>query len=247
MKALLATLILTPSILPLHAALVWDGGGGNLFFFTEANWHDTVTNANPVANSVNPATNINQDMFVTGITGLGGGSGVGGNVDLGPTGSLTLASSTMNMTLTPNAYGVRGSSAAPGSTDRPLTLFGTSALLTQFIADINATIRDDSVITFNGGADPVNSSTIDMIGYDKSPVVFLNETPSDVLTEHLSKMTFYGSPLVVGSDLAAFEPGDNVVILSNGGTGSIIQTIPEPSRALSAALGSLALLLRRRR
>ena len=48
---------------------------------------------------------------------------------------------------------------------------------------------------------------------------FLNETPSDVVLEHLGNLTVGGGPVVVGAALSTIEPGDNALIVSNGGAG----------------------------
>jgi hypothetical protein len=66
----------------------------------------------------------------------------------------------------------------------------------------------------------------------------LAETLEQFETEHLGKITVNGAPAVIGANLS---------VVSDGGAGSIVTAIPEPSSLALFALGGLALAIYRRR
>jgi hypothetical protein len=150
-------------------------------------------------------------------------------------GSLTVEAG--SVTLTGGTAGL----GKLGGTSGTIGMGGDAAATVQFLADVAATLDNAAVLTLNGGGNPVNQSTIDLLSFD-TVVNFMAETPADFETEHLSKITVNGAPAVIGVNLS--------VTPFNGDAGAQVMAmeIPEPSSALLLAVGMLgAVALRRRR
>lgn len=248
-RSLLAVLPLIVPV-PASAALAWIGnanGGDGESIYQEANWDadgdPSAPYTTPPAGTVDPNNAINDALIVTG--GTPGGSGGGGaNLWLGDTGSLTVSGGTFRMSQG-GAAGIHADGTVGGARST-IDLSGTSSLFAQFLADQTVTIIDGALLTLYGGGNPVNNSVIDYSTNWGGSVSFLNETPGAVTSEHLGKFTVGGAAAIVGTDPTVAEPGDNMLIVSDGGAGSVLTVIPEPSTTI---LGALAMLfgLRRRR
>ncbi|MCB1134031.1 MAG: hypothetical protein KDN05_23130, partial [Verrucomicrobiae bacterium] len=146
---------------------------------------------------------------------------------------------------------------SPAGANPLLSILNGSTVDVQFISaasapdDVAVTLGGGSTLTFNGGANPMNTLTLDIL--DTSSLLRLtNEVFDDGLgggfaPEHMSKVTYNGMSLVFGSDPFAIEPGDNAIATAiNGGLGVEIQAIPETSAALLGGMGLLVLFRRRR-
>ena len=214
-----------------QAEIVWLGGVSN-DIFDEANWDLT----NSMVTLIDPNVSIPDDALIG--PGPFANDPVIPEVDgqqrfqLDDGKLLTL----QGVSLT--AAGNDGVGGAAGTTDGPTVMVLDGAQFDPFfvVNDVMVNIDDTSTATFGGGGNPINLSTVDL-----SPgavLAFLNETPDAYRTEHLSKTTVLG---------VAADEGINVLIDSDGATGSVITAIPEPSSIVLAALGLLSLLSFRRR
>ena len=73
--------------------IVWTGAASDNNFFTEANWKDSVTNAVPESNTINPGTNINLALQINTPATIT----ASGSIQFG-SGSLALGSATVSAT-----------------------------------------------------------------------------------------------------------------------------------------------------
>ncbi|MDA7932097.1 PEP-CTERM sorting domain-containing protein [bacterium] len=222
-----------------QAALTWRGT--NNTFFQESNWQENSGGA-PAAGTVDPNTNISAstapDNLILFDNSLGGTSsnGVGGNVDLGVGNSLQIGGALILKTTA--TFGLRGSTAIAGSTAN-VYLLGAASANFQFGREIDFILSGASTLTLRGGNDSLpNSSTVDLLDLFGSQVVFTAEDVAAFTSEHLSKFSVNGAPAVIGTNLS---------VVSNGGSGSIVTAIPEPSSTALIGLAGLALMLRRRK
>ena len=97
------------------------------------------------------------------------------------------------------------------------------------VHDVRVNIDSTSSATFGGGGNPINLSSIDL--QPGGVLGFLAETPDAFTTEHLSKVFVNGAPAIDGM---------NIMLASDGATGSIITAVPEPATGLLAAFACLA-------
>ncbi|YCM42264.1 sulfatase-like hydrolase/transferase [Verrucomicrobiaceae bacterium 227] len=181
------------------ATYEWTAGGDGVSLFAEANWTlngDGVTSI-PV---IDGATPVNHDLVVK--SGNPGGGGGGGNdLDLG-TGSLTVNAGTFRMNV--------GNSAA--ILNGPITLTG-GTIICQFVGN-SAVELAGGTLSVNGGNNPLNGTTVNFSAGSSGVLLFQDELPADVESEHLGKITVDGSPAVTTG------AGQNVLILDEGAAGS---------------------------
>lgn len=234
-KQLLSLGVLAAATLTSQAALVWTGATDNSLF-DETNWLDD-GGLVPAANTINPST------AVTAATGgliqltsgagtpsaFGGGNfviGTGNNIEVG--GGKILGSTGTSGIQVAGAQGVNVTGA----------LSGASTLNVQFTVDIDWTLDEASTIQLRGGGNPINGdSTINFLD-TASTLTFTNETVAQFTAEHLGKIFVNSAAAVIGT---------NINVVSDGGNGSIVTVIPEPSSAALLGLGGIALILRRRK
>ena len=88
----------------------------------------------------------------------------------------------------------------------------------QFLLATEVTLGGDGVLRLHGGAEPLNRSRIDLTSPD-ARLEFTNETPKDVLAEHLRKLTVGGEKAVDGENVMveAFGAGGSIVRIKAGG------------------------------
>jgi hypothetical protein len=207
------------------ATTFWDGGGDGADFFQEANWDNG--SGDPADGAIDPGASAALAVDDYSITG----------VSLTDLSSLTLGDASTSLTLDnasislSGTFGVNG----PGS----LILINGSTFTTQFAgANLTVTIGSSSLLTLHGGGAPLASAVnLTAVG---AAILFENESIAAATSEHLAKIKING---------AAVNLGVNATLISaNGGLGSTLTAIPEPSTyALLAGLTGLALAMVRRR
>ncbi|MDA7882003.1 sulfatase-like hydrolase/transferase [Akkermansiaceae bacterium] len=178
----------------------WTAGGDGASIFQEANW---TLSGGGVIPQIDPVTPVNHDLVVNSGT-PGGGGGGGNTLDLG-TGSLTVNGGTFRMSV--------GNSA--GITGGPLTVTN-GTVIAQFISASSVSLSGGS-LDLNGGTNPLNGVTVDFSSGSPAILLFRNETPADVLSEHLGKIT------VNGASAVASGGGQNLSVISDGGSGSRVE------------------------
>ena len=83
----------------------------------------------------------------------------------------------------------------------------------QFLLGTEVTLGGSGMLRLHGGAEPLNRSRVDFTSPD-ARLAFTNETPKDVLAEHVRKLTVNGEKAV---------DGDNIVIEAAGDGGSVVR------------------------
>ena len=193
---------------PASADLEWDAGGDMVSIFQEANWVDTDTGFDPLDGTVDAGVAIFAGVIVSGNATAGGMDGASGNFDLGDGFSLTVNDSAIWRHN--NFTGVRG--VAEGNSET-VTFNNDSMGFFQFILDVDVVLNDNATVTFNGGDNPINLSTVD-INSENVVVIFNNETPQDFIDEHLEKFTVMGQPAIVDTNIEVTEVTINEVLVT---------------------------------
>ena len=214
--------------LPVHvsANVIWIGDLST-DVFEEANW-DLSGSA---VTAIDPNVSILDDVLIG--PGPFTNDPVIPNVpnqqrlQLGDGYALTLDSTLLSV------EGNDGVGGEPGSADGPTVSVIHGAEFNPFfvVNDVLVNIDAMSSATFGGGGNPINGSTIDMT--PGATLAFLAEDPAAYINEHLSKTLVSGSPAV---------DGVNIMIAGDGGAGSVVTAIPEPSSLALACLAGLGLL-----
>ena len=227
------------------AALVWTGNGDGVSLFQEANWLDD-NGAVPAAGTIdgNTAVTAATGGQIEISSGTGTPNNFAGNFDLGIGNDLLVGG---GKTLQSNAaQGIRVDYTVSNPANSAATVQDNATVYIQFSLDIDWTLSTGATLHFKGGGNPVNRSTIDFAD-TTALLLFDAETWSAFNTEHKSKTTFQGAPLVFGSDPFTFESGDNALATAYNGTSGVqIQAVPEVSASLLALIGLGALLRRKR-
>ena len=86
----------------------------------------------------------------------------------------------------------------------------------RFLVNSKATVSKGAVLILAGAADPLNRSTVDI--EEGGTLVFLGESPADVRSEHLSKITLSGEPAETSSALVIQELSDGATRLIHSRT-----------------------------
>lgn len=146
-----------------------------------------------------------------------------------------------SLTLNGGTLGIEGNDGVGGAPDTmngPTVFVNSGAQFNPFfvVNDVKVMIDGSSSATFGGGGNPINLSTLDL--QPGATVTFLAEDIAAYNAEHLIKTFVNGSPAVEGV---------NLTIMSDGGAGSIITAVPEPTTLTLTALAGLGLLSTRRR
>ena len=183
-----------------HAATYeWTAGGDGASIFQEANWTLNGDGSTAIP-QINPVTPVNHDLVVNSGT-PGGGGGGGNTLDLG-SGSLTVNAGTFRMNL--------GNGA--GITNGPLTITA-GTVISQFLTGSAVTLSGGT-LELGGGNNPLNTSTVNFSTGSAGVLLFRNETPVDVSSEHLSKITVNGAAAVPSGG------SQNVSIFAEGVAGA---------------------------
>jgi hypothetical protein len=220
-------------VLPMHASaeVIWIGGAST-DVFDEANWDlsgSTVTVIDPNV-SITDNVIIGPGPFANSpvIPELSGQQ----RLQLGDGHALTLDSALLSIA------GNDGVGGEPGTANGPTVSVINGAQFNPFfvVNDVLVDIDAVSSATFGGGGNPINLSTVNLA--PGATLSFLAEDPAAYISEHLSKTFVNGSPA---------EIDVNITIAGDGGAGSVITAIPEPSSLALTCLACLGLLARRRR
>ena len=247
--------------------ITWTGNGNAVSLYETNNWDNpggviTVPNFKSVP--------VAHDFVVKSSTDtVGGGGGVGGVLDLGGTGSLTVTdpnggTAGGELRLGAGAILKNGTISVSGSnfnyiqgtldnadfwSNWGLTLRcsldilnGSSVEATWFANGGTSDIGGASTLTIReDGAGSFNGTTLNFLDFD-STIVYsnTNRTIAEVSSQHLSSFTVDGEAAVVG---------DNVLIYTDSTTGfTTVQAIPEPQTLalLGGLLALTSVMLRRR-
>lgn len=246
-RLLVAVLAVSLGSTSFAGTISWDGGGDGASTFQEANWvvtDDTgsaalsgLVGSDPPANFVNGATDVEADAIVGGTATAGGGAGAGNHYDLGDGFGLTVQDDAIfRMQLGSFGGGPRGIRGVSGGSTETVTIEDNAAVFSQFFLNLSASIADAATLTFGGGGvGTLNNSTLELASDWTGTVTWNNFNIAG--STIFSNITVGGAPAVEGG---------NVLVLSNGGSGSILKLIPEPATASLALLSVCGLLLTRR-
>jgi len=226
------SLIVSPSM--VSAALYFDGGAGNNDFFAEANWADSVTGADPAADTVNSANpgsfKIAHDLVVGGSFNVGSSNNI--RLDNGLT--LTVQE---NATLSSLVY-----SANNGETINIVLTDNADFTATQNIARTIFDVSGNADLFFTG-PDPEFTTDSLNLASDWTGSITVTQTNRDIVG--LSGNGLFNTLTIDG---AAATSAD-VIRQDNFESGSLVSStftlVPEPSSVALLGLGGLALAFRR--
>lgn len=98
---------------------------------------------------------------------------------------------------------------AGGAGIRYTTVDLSGGVMTRLFAlDCAITLSNDATLVFTGGGNPVNLTTVDLVGAD-AVVRFTAETPDAFRAEHAGKFTYDGLPGIEGLTFEVVADGDN--------------------------------------
>ena len=81
----------------------------------------------------------------------------------------------------------------------------------QFLSGTQVILSGSGVLRLRGGAEPINRSTVAILGHD-ARIEFLAETPEEVVRKHLRKITVEGRPAVEGTNVSLTPDGKGCVL-----------------------------------
>ena len=166
---------------------LWTGGGGDLNFSNPENW----TGEGAIDLSGLSDVFVIDDPTLV----LGGASGVPRIMLSG--GSLELDAGTL-------------SGARAGLSGGTVIVRG-GELHRQFLSGTHLTLSGSGVLRLRGGAEPINRSTVAILGHE-ARIEFLAETPDEVVRKHLRKITVEGRPAVDGENVSLAPDGEGCIL-----------------------------------
>ncbi len=206
--------------------ITWTGNADGTDFFNEGNWVSALTQLPPPAGAVNPANPFNQIIDLTGTTQTVNASA--GPITIGSTGLMQVN----GVTLTTASTIRRDNDPATNNNANAALIISNAPSRTASVTALGLVEIDVALInllTLTDAIDPLKFSTVSFSASQQADATLhlTGESVASVIAEHLSKFTVGGTnvPAVIGSNPALAEPGDNLRILSDGGTGSIITPI----------------------
>jgi len=220
----------------VSAALYFDGGAGNNDFFAEANWADSVTGADPAADTVNPANpggfKIAHDLVVGGSFNVESPSN---NIRLDNGLTLTVQD---NASLSSLVY-----SANNGETINIVLTDNADFFVTQNIARTIFDVSGNADLTFSGPSPEFDSDSLNLAS-DWTGSITVTQTDREIVGGNgdglFNTLTIDG----LAATSADVIRQDNL-----DGSGAIVSStftlVPEPSSVALLGLGGLALAFRR--
>lgn len=182
---------------PAPGTYIWTAGGDGQSLFEEANWTENGDGSTFIT-SIDPGVSVNQLLVVN--SGNPGGAGATGSLDLG-TGSLTSNSGTLRLNLGVD-HRIK---------DGPVSVAG-GTVVAEGIENVAATLSA-GLLELDAPGNPLLNSTINFTTASTATLALNNESPFEVLSEHLSKITINGQ---------AAENGVNVRISGDGSSGALV-------------------------
>lgn len=193
---LAVTAVATAATTVAASDLVWTGAGDGAAFTDVANWDGT-----PTGGIIDPAALVDDFLIDDPAACVGCPGGVTQLTWSDPeVGSLSMSAGSF-----------------VGATGLRYTTFDLSGgeFTRMFLLNVTTTISGDATLTLTGAGNPVNLSTIAFESTDAA-VHFTNETPENVVSEHLGKFTFFGLPPI---------DGVTFTLESDGASGAIIRAL----------------------
>ncbi len=230
-----------------HAALNWVSTTNNSFG-TESNWIDTTTGSAPLPNTINSAVLIDNDVNIGSSTAtFSVAIPQSYHVSLGNERVMTVTNS--NVTGDSNTYYVPidPNLFTPTTSESfDVNLNGSTTVSYGWSWNVNWTLNDTAKLTaLNTNASALTgvlgrNSTLDFASYNTSftlqGINYLTESAER--TAFISKLSVFGQPAIVG---------ENLLVTSNGGSGTVFTPVPEPSSVLLLLSSTACLFLRRRK
>jgi hypothetical protein len=224
-KTLTIVGVLSASVIASHATVVWTGAA-NTDFYNDANWD--FSGAVNGTTAINPSTDINEDLSISGAAGL---TGVG-RLDLGAGYSITLT----NSSFAPSS-GVNGVVDGDPSNSVLNVLAGSAMTSTWLTEGMTLNVDGTSSYTLRGAGDPINS---------QSEKTTINIAPGATLTlASVAEFTEQGLDIMVNG--VSFAADTNILTFSGNTATAVGAAIPEPSGVTLIGLAGLAMILRRRK
>jgi hypothetical protein len=251
-KTMLATFATTSLLATAGQAglLTWDGGAGTTDLYAEDNWTavDGVAGTNPLADTVNPIVPIVHDTL---IGGAAEASWVLTSTDYNfrPDSGRTL-------TIQDTASMYTSVLSAPsGASSVAYVVLKDDALLTikQNVARFSIALSGNADLVFeetaNGAGGGFAAALFQMAPTVDAPdrgIYLASDWTGSITTERSVTEDAISAflPNIFVNGVVA-EAGVNVQVVSDGGTGSVITVIPEPSSLALLGLGGLLVARRR--
>ncbi len=201
-------------------------GGDGVSFFQESNWDDDgiyPPYTQPAADSVNHTAQtpvgVTADLVMAvGDSGIcGGTSGVSYTIQLNGH-TLAMTAGGIRHAVGAASINVVRNDAAAGGERTTVTVGGDAFLTTMGLQDVEATVSAQGMIflaatTSTGVTAPnaLNNASVNLVGPDARLHLTRLTADADILAAVAGKVLVNGTPLVLGADLFAAEPGDNAV------------------------------------
>jgi len=200
-------LLFALSAVNAHADIVWTGAVDD-DIFNEANWDlsgSTVT-------VIDPDVSIDDDVVISNAAAPVVFPDIPGQVrfQLADTRTMTIDNSTV---LVANNDGFGG---VPGTTNGPTVTLLNGAHLTSYFIVYRLTLDVTAGCTavLGGGGAPINGGWVNLTG--GTLLSFTNETVTDFVNDHLTRVTVDWAPAVVDG---------NITVVSDGAAGCVVNVI----------------------
>ena len=192
-------IILTLPLTVSAATFEWTGASDGSSVYLESNWQ---LSSGTGTLTINPNTDINHDLVVN--SGTPGGSGGASNaLQLGSSGTLTINNGTFRMAV----------SSGAGIRNGVITVNG-GTLITQFFANSAQIVLGNGTIELHGAGNPVNASGINILAGASGSLHFRSESPANVRSEHLAKITVAGAAAVENTNIFLTDDGSGGTIVT---------------------------------
>ncbi len=181
--------------------LIWTGDGDGVSVADEANWSGTPDGGVIDLSSITEILVIDDALAMVG----------------GPTGSATLNFSGEGGLVV--HAGTLTRSGSNQAIENGFLLMAGGTVKRQWISRCSVRLEGTGRVELSGGNDPLPNGTVIDLGSMRAGVDFLNETPGDVVVEHLAKFSVNGSAPIVGKNI--------LLETFNGGLGCSLSILPD--------------------